>query len=548
MKASITLIALLLLQAVAAQTLNDTQKLEATARIWGFLKYYHPQVAAGKYNWDDKLIELLPVVEQVKDKEELSKVYINWIDGLGKVPVCKKCAKQKGERFEKNFSMAWIENQAVFTPELTSKLKYIEANRIQNKQYYVKRGGSNQVNTRNEPEYKDFGYPSEGYRMLSLFRYWNLVEYFFPYKYQTDTKWGDVLTEMIPKYKKAKDAYEYQMAMLETVTNIDDSHASFVSNETNNYFGYYWAPFKFNIIDDKAVVTGYYNKEMANKDGITIGDVITQVDGISIKEIRERNDKYIPASNEAVKKRNTYYSVFNGTNNKVAITLEKNGAPSVKEISRYYFRDFNFKWGDDKDMTLYKVLDGNIGYVNMGVIQNKEVNAMVDSLKNCKSLILDIRNYPRGTMYHVGRLLMAERKSFVKFTEPDFNYPGKFKWTNDYHIGPKSNKKAFKGKIVVLVDERTQSHAEFTTMGMQAADNVTVIGSQTSGADGNVTNFFEFPGGFVTCFTGLGVFYPDGRETQRIGIVPGIEIHPTIAGIQAGRDEVLEKAIEIANQ
>ena len=43
--------------------------------------------------------------------------------------------------------------------------------------------------------------------------------------------------------------------------------------------------------------------------------------------------------------------------------------------------------------------------------------------------------------------------------------------------------------------------------------------------------------------SGIGVFYPDKRPTQRVGIVPDIEVRPTIAGIRAGRDEVLEEAL-----
>jgi C-terminal processing protease CtpA/Prc len=47
--------------------------------------------------------------------------------------------------------------------------------------------------------------------------------------------------------------------------------------------------------------------------------------------------------------------------------------------------------------------------------------------------------------------------------------------------------------------------------------------------------------------TGIGVYYPDGKETQRIGIVPDVEVKPTIEGLRSKRDEVLEKAIEIIN-
>ncbi len=58
---------------------------------------------------------------------------------------------------------------------------------------------------------------------------------------------------------------------------------------------------------------------------------------------------------------------------------------------------------------------------------------------------------------------------------------------------------------------------------------------------------FYIPGKICLMITGIGVYYPDGGETQRIGIVPDIEIRPTIKGIKEGRDELLEKAIEIIN-
>jgi C-terminal processing protease CtpA/Prc len=45
----------------------------------------------------------------------------------------------------------------------------------------------------------------------------------------------------------------------------------------------------------------------------------------------------------------------------------------------------------------------------------------------------------------------------------------------------------------------------------------------------------------------LGVYYPDGTETQRKGVKIDVVIHPSIKGIKEGRDERLEKAIEMIN-
>lgn len=44
------------------------------------------------------------------------------------------------------------------------------------------------------------------------------------------------------------------------------------------------------------------------------------------------------------------------------------------------------------------------------------------------------------------------------------------------------------------------------------------------------------PGGLCTVLTRRGVYHPDGRPTQRIGIVPDIVIQPTLAGLRTGRD------------
>ena len=48
-----------------------------------------------------------------------------------------------------------------------------------------------------------------------------------------------------------------------------------------------------------------------------------------------------------------------------------------------------------------------------------------------------------------------------------------------------------------------------------------------------------------SAFTSLGVYYPNGDSTERIGIVPDSVVTPTVIGIMQGRDEVLEKALQV---
>lgn len=98
------------------------------------------------------------------------------------------------------------------------------------------------------------------------------------------------------------------------------------------------------------------------------------------------------------------------------------------------------------------------------------------------------------------------------------------------------------GPTVLLIDERTMSQAEHTGLYLKAANGTTFIGSPTAGANGEVTTF-SVPGGITVGFTGQAVMHGDGRQLQRLGLIPDIEVRPTIDGIRAGTDEVLEEAL-----
>ena len=62
---------------------------------------------------------------------------------------------------------------------------------------------------------------------------------------------------------------------------------------------------------------------------------------------------------------------------------------------------------------------------------------------------------------------MPKPINFVKFTSADLNYIGDFYFGEKVSIGIK-NKEYYKGKVVVLVNEFTQSSSEYIAMGLKA--------------------------------------------------------------------------------
>ena len=529
---------------VSQTTLHESEKIATFCKLWGFLKYYHPVVAKGEIDWDKEFTTRIKVVRSFNTKQEINDYYSKWISSLGKVKNCRKCKVEIPDSLAFNLDLAWLSDSNVFTPKVLNQLKFIHKNRNQGKNYYVQQSkfvGNTTYD--NEKTYQDSIFPSIELRLLGLSRYWNIINYFFPYKYQIGQDWNEVLVEMIPAFKDSRDTISYHLAMLQLTAKINDSHANFFTKYTNQYFGLKYAPFRFKLIDNKAIVTGFYNDSLCKKNDIQMGDVFFEVDNQTIEEVIKEKSKYIGASNEATKLRNMSFAIFNGQTDSVKTTFERNGVIREKTIYRYYSREFNFKGTKALENETCKVLDGNIGYLNLGLLQPKETSYYLNKLQNTKAIIFDVRNYPNGTLNQIDKFLNAEKRPFAKFTKPDLTYPGVYYFTAPYFCGKKNNS-AYAGKVILLFNETTQSHAEFTLMALQTASDVISIGSQTAGADGNVS-LITFPGNYKTFMSGIGVYYPDGRETQRVGIVPDVEIKPTIEGLKLNRDEVLEKAIQV---
>lgn len=543
----ITLFFLLVLSQITfGQTkISETEKLVATCKVWGFLKYYHPQVANGNFNWDQQLLDILPKIDKAQTKAEFSLVLENWIDDLGVVPEITPIAPPKDVAyFDKNFDLSWVKSNKLFSKKLSKKLKFIEDNRFQGEQFYIygeEHVGN--VHLKNE-SYKHPDFADKNSKLRMVFMYWNLVEYFFPDKYQMDQKWDTTLEKIIPLAIQSENLDDFYLTMKKMVSRIDDSHTEFFiyPSATNPKIKRYF-PADGKIIDDKLVVTEILGDSLAQADDIKIGDVITKINDKTIKEIILENKDLICASNEPAYLDKLVKNILLSSSDIVKVEFLKNDKYITKTMTWFNYHDSHrneFKKGAQKKKEKFKLLDNNIGYVNMEVIKPRHIPDMIGVLKSTKAIVFDMRNYPNGTFEEISKFINRNEKEFAIYTRPDLSYPGRFKWSDGSTSGF-DNKDYYKGKVIVLLNEDSISQSEWTAMCFQTSGNTTIIGSQTAGTDGNVSQFdFE---GFHTLFSGIGVFYPDKRETQRIGIVPDIEVKPTIKGIQEGKDEVLDRAL-----
>jgi C-terminal processing protease CtpA/Prc len=527
---------------------NDYHNLTILGKLWGFLKYYNPSVAKGDINWDYELFRILPKIINSPSKENRNKVLLEWIKSLGAIS-----EKQAPMNIEKNKikfmpDLDWIGDESEFGNDISAALKEIKDAKRNSKNYYLSFiAGVNNPVFSHESAYNNMPYPDAGYRLLSLYRYWNIIEYVYPYKNLLKDDWNRVLTEFIPDFIKCENELNYRLTLLKLIGRINDTHANIWGNDTVlfNYFGKYAAPCRISFIENLAVVTELYP---AADTAIIFkrGDIIKNVNGLSIEEIVNMKLPIYPASNLPARLRNISNDILRGNSDIISVTFERNGQiqkDSIKcielqKLYKYMFADNKRSW---------EILDSSVGYIYPGTIKNSELPEMMKAFNNCKGIIIDLRSYPSDfIVFSLSNYLMPSPVPFVKFSNTNLNMPGLFQFSDTLSAGL-NNPDYYKGKVVIIVNETTQSSAEYHTLAFRKAPYATVIGSTTAGADGNVSQFY-LPGGISTMISGIGVYYPDGTETQQVGIIPDIEVKPTIKGIIDGKDELLDKAVQIINE
>ena len=443
----------------------------------------------------------------------------------------------------------WLTDTKQLSPALSQQLVYLRQNRSQGPHYYV--AATPRVGNpifQHEETYAASATPDAGLRLLALYRYWNMVDYYFPYRYAIGEDWQRVLPEFIPKFVAARTAEQYQLTALALVARIHDTHANVFSGKAlTAYKGTLYAPLWLRFVEGQAVVAGYYDAALGAATTLKPGDVIVQVDGKPVAELVKARQPITPASNEPTQLRNTANDLLRGATPQVALVVRRGGREFPVTVERVLPSKLNLAMNygtPDPKAPAWKMLPGNIGYLALGTIKNAELPAIMEQAKGTKGLVIDIRNYPSEfVVFSLSKYLLDKRTDFVTFSEPQVTYPGFFARTPALSVMPGPGP-AYPGKVVILVNELSQSQAEYTAMALRTAPRATVVGSTTAGADGNVS-YITLPGNVRTAISGLGVYYPDGRETQRIGIVPDVEVKPTIKGITEGRDEVLEKAVQL---
>jgi C-terminal processing protease CtpA/Prc len=543
---------------------NRTDRLMALARLDAAVRYFHPAVATRPSPWDSLFAAN---ALRIADAPDYARAVAALVDALGD-PDTRVVGRVHGQHTPTAAQYRALKYSGFPPASFPSSGGYGLTWRgaAPAESYRVSMGEHVDVDVRlsepsadtassativpaptSSPEWRA-AYPSAGYRILAAARIWSAIRLFYPYKALIGESWDDQLRAALPAVQGARDSLEYAKAIARFATHIHDTHVSIGSPTlSREVIGWAATGAAARLIENQLVITRIADSS-ASRAGLRVGDVVVSVDGELVEARIARLTPYMAVSTPQSLRFRLESALLSGRDTTPA-RLVVRGADRVERVvvvprSTSYARLLQ----KQRTGSMIRFMPGNVGYVDLDRLPVTMVDSMFRVLAGTKAIVFDDRGYPLGTAWaiaprlntHEGSTTAAKFRRLV-VPSPDTARTTVFQF--DQPIPPASGAPMYTGRTVMMVDERTISQAEHTGLFFEAANGTTFVGSPSMGANGDVTNFFV-PGGISITFTGHDVRHADGRQLQRVGLQPQLAVSPTIAGIRAGRDEVLEAALK----
>lgn len=528
--------------------------LETLCRVWGYAKYHHPVFCDTlcRVDVDSALFALLPKVVHA-DRETRNRHLLDWVRSLGAYTPNRVECEQALAPLElvSTVDLAWTRDTTLLGRDLSHLLQELRyAERDEN--YYLRMGtmengpGYHYLSLRNEKFYPTQQMDS-GLNLLTLFRLWNVIEYYAPNRSLTLRPWDEVLSTYIPLMGVETDPVRFSRLSFRLIRELNDGHAV---APVEMLFGQRMLPV-WPLQAEGRLFVGYSGDSALER-----GDEVVAIDGEPISERLELLREYASRSNEASLRQALRFYGLSTRRDTAEVVRRRAGACDTLRVATVPYGSVSPIY-DPAQLAQppFRLLADSVGYIYAGTFSREHLAEVGQTLPRTRALIIDLRTYPQNMDFTLTALisqsLRTEPVVAWQMVHPTLALPGLFyrqeQWLYEgFEEGAKRCTEPYKGRVILLVDELTQSNPEFQAMAFQSCPQTLTIGSPTSGADGDIV-WIPLPGQ-LTSFSGVGTLYPDGTQTQTVGVRLDVELCPTAEGVQAGRDEVLERALELARQ
>ncbi|MCP4657981.1 MAG: hypothetical protein GY856_21440, partial [bacterium] len=378
-------------------------------------------------------------------------------------------------------------------------------------------------------------------RLAAVALAWGVFQHFYPYFDVVESDWPGALRQALSDASSDPDARAFLDTLRRLVAELRDGHGrvGHASDQSTSHLPLLW-----HWIENQLVVTRISPEGTAD---LRPGDAVLSVDDKpALTALREREalisgatlqwQRYRSLDELAVGQagREMRLEVASLAGEKRTVTLEAT-LPSYGEGSLR----------EERPEKIAEVRPG-IFYLDLGRISDEDFRSSVDRLAQARGIVFDLRGYPMLSPIVIAHLI-DEPVSSARWNVPVVTRPDREGMTFDFSnwwVMPEAPR--LTAKVAFLTDGRAISYAETYLGIIEHYRLAEIVGTATAGTNGNV-NPLTLPGGYRVSWTGMQVLKHDGSRHHGVGIQPTIPVSRTRRGVAEGRDEVLERALEVVS-
>ena len=345
------------------------------------------------------------------------------------------------------------------------------------------------------------------------------------------------------RIKNAKSNGEIFGVIAQALLDFDDSHLFFIPPGRVAKVEYGW---QMQAIGDKCYVIAVKPGSDAEAKGLKRGDLILSIDGFT-------------PTREVLWKIQYYYYNLRPKPGMRLVVQGPEGAPRQLDVlakitpgkKQASFSDLNLELDAEDEAHLNRdrffEKDNVIIWKMPGfdIYDERELANIMDRVKKHQALILDLRGNGGGLVVMLKRLVGYFFEQDIKVS--DLKYRKEVKTD----VAESKGNSGFKGRLIVLIDNRSASASEIFSRVVQLEKRGVVVGDRSAGAVMQSIRYGHEVGLGVMSFYGASVtnadvIMKDGKSLEHVGVTPDELLLPTAADLAANRDPVLARAAELA--
>ena len=381
-------------------------------------------------------------------------------------------------------------------------------------------------------------------RLAILAEAWPVFQHFYPYwdapSWDAEnTDWTAALRTALRAAATDEDDEDdeddaaFTRTLRRFVAALHDGHGAVVHGAGLPFI----PPLTWDWIEDRLAIT-------AGPSPLRPGDVVLEIDGTPAAEALAAAEELTSAATPQHRRAQALATLAAG---RPGTGIELTVQPAEGPVRTVMLR--RSQPADDLVSPLDRIAEVRPGifYLDVRRATDEDFRIALPRLAAARGVVFDLRGHPRMSTTFLQHLtdhpLDSPHWDLPVTVRPDRQGTTwhRTRWT----LQPTSPR--LRSKLAFLTNGAAISYTE-TLLGIVEHYQLgEIVGGPTGGTNGNAL-WLHLPAGYSLRWTGMRVMKHDGTRHHGVGIQPTVPVTPTLAGVRAGRDEVLERGVAVVDQ